>query len=139
MSKLPLIVRGTTGNCSSSFVDEYLVRLLTGIAHERNLTQLVLHHPLEITVQMAVDEENVERSLMVGHKHIALGFLQMFATLYLDRNQKKLQNQFTPPMSWEVTPEVAIADGSADAHLQRRYYRQDYQQWQPNHQLINLI
>ena len=46
------------------------MRLASGIAHERDLLELVLHHPLEISAEETVDEEDVERSLVVGNEDI---------------------------------------------------------------------
>ena len=76
---------------------------------------------------------------MVGDKNITLLFFQMFTTFYLDRNQKQLQDQFTPPVARIIAPEMPVANGGTNTHLQRRYNRQDHQQWQPYYQLINLI
>ena len=66
---------------------------------------------------MAVYQEDVERALMISHKHIALVFLQMFAPLYLDRNEKCLQHQFTPHMARVISPEVPVAYGCTYAHF----------------------
>ena len=49
----------------SSFVHKYLVALLAGITHKRNLLQLVLHHPLEVAAQVSEDKKDIERPLMV--------------------------------------------------------------------------
>ena len=48
-----------------TLVDHNLVRLTTGIAHTRNLIDLVLHHPLEVTTQKAVNQKDIEGALMV--------------------------------------------------------------------------
>ena len=69
----------------STLVDEDLVRLTAGIAHERNLVELVLHHPLEVTTQEAIDEEDVEGTLMVGDEDIRLVGFQVFTTFDMDR------------------------------------------------------
>ena len=69
----------------STFVDEDLVRLTTSIAHKRYLVELVLHHPLEVTTQEAIDEEDVEGTLMVGDEDIRLVGFQVFTTFDMDR------------------------------------------------------
>ena len=69
----------------AALVDEYLVGVATGIAHERNLVELLLHHPLEVTPQKTVYEEDVEGSLMVGDEDIRLVRFQVFTTLDTNR------------------------------------------------------
>ena len=51
-------------------VDENMVRFLAGIPYERDFAQLLLHHPLESTAQVAEYQENVERSLMVAYEYV---------------------------------------------------------------------
>ena len=110
-----------------------------GIADKRYLAQLVFHHPLEVTPQIAVDHEDVEDALMVRHKHVALVFLQVLLTFYLDRQQQRPDNHLCPPSSGIVPPEVAVADGGSDAHLYRRKDRDEDQYRQAYDDLVELI
>jgi hypothetical protein len=83
-----------------------------------NLVDLVFHHPLEVAVQETVDKENIESPLMVGHKDVGLGILQVLAPFDGNRQQQRANNNLAPPMARIVSPEVAVADGTPDAHLQ---------------------
>ena len=77
-----LIVRGTNLG-RSALIYEDVVGIDASQTHERNVADAFLHHPLEVTAQEAIDEEDVEGTLMVGHEHVALTFLEMLPTLYL--------------------------------------------------------
>ena len=72
------VVDGFLDGLGAGFVHEDVARLDAGIAHQRHLAQGFLHHPLEIAAQVAVDEEDVERSLVVGHEHVALPAVYIF-------------------------------------------------------------
>ncbi len=67
-----------------------MVSILASQTYERDVADALLHHPLEVTAQEAIDEENVEGALMICHEHIALAFLQVLPTLYLDRQERIL-------------------------------------------------
>ena len=99
-----------------TLVDHNLVRLPAGIAHEGNLVDLVLHHPLEVTTQEAVNQEDVERALMVGHKDIRLVGFQVFAPLDLDRQQEHTRDGSRPPATRVIAPIVTIAQRTSYAH-----------------------
>ena len=58
---------------------------LTSLAHKRHIAQFRLHHPLEMATKEAVDKEDIECALMVGHDDKALTFSQMLASLNLNR------------------------------------------------------
>ena len=104
----------------STLVDHDLMRLAAGIAHEGNLLYLVFHHPLEVTSQVTVDEENVEGSLMVGHKDVRLVRLQMFPSLNTDGQEEGTGDDAGPPTAGIVAPIVTIAQSTADADEQCR-------------------
>ena len=87
--------------------------ILASQTYQRNLADALLHHPLEVTSQEAVDQENVESTLMIGYKHITLILLQMFPTLYLHRQEKETDPQDRPPLAGIISPEVAIAQSAA--------------------------
>ena len=78
------ILVGLANLAGTPFVNHNLVRLLTGIAHEGNLPQLLFHHPFEVTPQMSVYQEDVKGTLMVGHEDVTLSFLQVLTPFHLD-------------------------------------------------------
>ena len=47
-----------------------MVGVLASHANERHFAQALLHHPFKIAVEITIDEENIERSLVVGDEHI---------------------------------------------------------------------
>ena len=88
---------------------------------------------------MSVNQEYVERTLMVGHKHVALVLFQMFAPLNLYRYQKHFQDYFSPYMARHVAPEVAIAYGGTNAHLECCNHRHQHYSRQTHNQLVDSI
>ena len=72
----------------SALINKYLVRRLASLSHQRYIAQLSFHHPLKVAVQETIDEEDVEGALMIRHEHIALAFLQVLPTLYLDGQEE---------------------------------------------------
>ena len=102
----PVKVRAPSGN----LVYEDVVGCCAGCSDERHLPESALHHPLEVAAQIAVDDEHVERSLVVGHEDVALARSQMLAALYLDGQQQYADYEFGPQSAWVVAPEVAVAD-----------------------------
>ena len=67
----------------SRFVNEDVVSFLAGVANERKLAERLFHHPFEVAIQETINEKNVERALVVGHKNIALTTLKLFAAIYV--------------------------------------------------------
>ena len=82
-----LVVRGTDLG-RTALVYEDVVGIDASLSHERDVTDAFLHHPLEITAQEAIDEEDVEGALVIRHEHVALAFLQVLPTLYLDGEEE---------------------------------------------------
>ena len=74
-------------------VYEDMSRAFACLAYERNLTQAFLHHPFEVSAQEAVNQENIERSLMIGDKHIRSTFVKLLASVYLYWNEQQVANQ----------------------------------------------
>jgi len=68
-------------------------RAFACFAYERNLSQAFLHHPFEVSAQEAVNQENIERTLMVWDKHIRSTFVKFLASVYLYRNEQQVANQ----------------------------------------------
>ena len=123
----------------ASFVNENVVCSLTSLAHKGHITQLTLHHPLEIAVQITINQEDVKRSLVVCHKDIRPSFLQVFASFHLHWQQKHSDNQSSPPLSRVIAPKMSVTNPASDDHYKscnessQRYYRQC------DEQLINAI
>ena len=106
-------VIGSTDLGRSTLVDKDMMCILASQTYQRNLADALLHHPLEVTSQEAVDQEDVESTLMIGNKHITLILLQMFPTLYLHRQEKETDPQDRPPLAGIISPEVTIAQSAA--------------------------
>lgn len=70
------------------FVHENEARFPAGIAHQGDAAKTLLHHPFELMWQETVDAENIERSLMVGHKHIALPTVHTLQTFHMHGKQE---------------------------------------------------
>jgi len=133
------IVIGFLDLADAALVDHDLVGLAAGVADEGYLVDLVLHHPLEIAVQEAINEEDVEGALMVGHEDVGLVFLQMLTAFDLDGEQQGADNNLTPPMAGIVAPEMAIADGTANTHFQGGDDGGNDEHWHSDQDLIDEI
>ena len=72
----------------TTLINENLVGLGTSKAYKRNLTQLVFHHPFEMAMQMTINQEDIESTLMVGHEDIRLFLVQMLTPLYTYRDKE---------------------------------------------------
>ena len=125
--------------CRATLIDEDLVRLAAGIAQERNLTQLVFHHPFEVTAQKTVDQEDVKRPLMIGHKDIRLVGFQILTAFNLDGQQAGIKDGAGPPAAGIVAPEVTIADGRADADSNSSQDGGQYEYGQHHDNLIDSV
>ena len=110
------VVVGFFDLAHATLVDHNLVGLATGIAHKGNLLYLVFHHPLEVAAQETVDEEDVEGTLMVGHEDVRLVLLQMLATFDSHRDKEGAEDNPGPPAAGIIAPEMAVANGGADAN-----------------------
>ena len=73
---------------TTRFVYENETGFGTGITHEGNFAQRGFHHPFELTAEEAGEEENVESSLVVGDKNVALVPLQVFASFDFDGEEE---------------------------------------------------
>ena len=139
LQRLACTVVGLAYLAGASFVDEYVVSRLACLAHEGHLTQLTLHHPLEIAAQETVNQEYIEGSLMVGYEHIRLSFLQVFTSLYLHGQQKHTHNELRPPLAGIISPEMTVAQCAADNYHQTCYYGVYSNQRKSYEELINTI
>ena len=123
----------------ASLVDEDLMRLRAGIAHEGHLAQLLLHHPLEVAAEIAVDEEDVEGALVVGHEDIALVALEMLTPLDANGDEQHSEDETRPPAAWVVAPVMAVEEGAADGYSQRYHDGGKDDERQRDEQLIDLV
>jgi hypothetical protein len=88
---------------------------------------------------MAIDQENIEDALMICHEDITLFLFQILLSFNLYWQQESLENDFSPPMAWNITPEMAVADGCANTYLQSCDNRPQHQYGKSNKYLINFI
>ena len=86
-----------------------MVSCLAGHTDKGHLAQATLHHPLEVAVEIAIDQENVECTLMVAHKDIRLALFEMLASLHMHRQPEHGDYDTRPQMGWPVTPEMSVA------------------------------
>ena len=112
---------------------------LAGYAHKGYVPYLLLHHPLEVAVKEAIDNEDIEDALMVGHKHIALTGGEILPTLYMYGQQEHPHDNPGPPLSGIIAPEMGIAYSAAHRGEQRREYGSDEQYGHCHKQLIDTI
>lgn len=61
-----------------------VVSFLTRITHQEDATQCLLHHPLKVATQKAINQENIHWPLMIGHKDIALMLIYEVASFDFD-------------------------------------------------------
>ena len=108
------VVIGTLYALGAALIYEDLATALAGFAHQRQIAQLLLHHPLEMAPQEAIHEEDIVRALVIGHEHIGLILLQILPSLYMHRQQHDVAHHPTPYMCRPITPEVCVAYGAAD-------------------------
>ena len=111
---------GSAHGPHATLVNHNLVRPATGKAHKGYLLYLVLHHPLEVTTQKAIDEEDVKGSLMVGYKDVRLIGFQILTAFHLYGQQEGTNDSTSPPATWIVAPIMSIAQRTADTHKQSR-------------------
>src|SRR3712207_5514686 len=139
LQRLASLVVGGAYLRRATLVDKDMMCRLAGHAYERYTAQSFLHHPFEVSVQKTIDEENVERPLVVCHKHIRLSFVQMFAPNNRYWQQTQPHCEPRPPLARIVTPHVAIAKEAPYGGYQCRCNRQDEEEGQHYEQLIKAI
>ena len=115
------------------------MRAAAGNAHNGNGSQLALHHPLEIAVQEAIDKEYVERSLVVGHKDIALLGVEIFPALDLYRQKQQAHHKPRPPLAGVIAPKMAVADNTAQRTESTGKNGTDQEDGKSDKQLIKAI
>lgn len=108
-------------------------------AEEGHLAQRLLHHPLEVAVEETVDEEDVECSLVVGHKDIALLGVEILASLNVYGQEKEVAGDARPYLPGIVAPEVSVAQSASYDGHGGRDDAQDDEQWQDDEQLVETV
>ena len=88
---------------------------------------------------MTVYQEDVKRTLMVGHKHVTLVLLQILAPFHLDGQKKQFQDQVAPPVTRVVAPEMPLAEWTAHSGDDSGDEGGNQPQWQGDEQLINVV
>jgi hypothetical protein len=63
---------------------------------EWNLEQLIFHQPFEILVEVAINKEYVESSLMIAHEHIAFIIINVLSTFHLYWKEQRPNDNLTP-------------------------------------------
>lgn len=66
---------GVDDALAGRFIDKDEACLFARIAHKGDVTQRLLHHPLKFAAKKSGQKENVERTLVVGDKNVALSGL----------------------------------------------------------------
>ena len=82
-----------------------MLRYAAGCADKRNFLQTLLHHPLEVVVQIAIYKINVVSTLMVCHKHIRRLWVDILAAFHLNLDK----HQYAPQLGPEVRRIIATA------------------------------
>ena len=81
---------------TTRLIYEYETGFFAGITHEGEFAQRGFHHPFELTAEETREEKNVERSLVIGHKDVALMALQVFAPFDFDREEEQTNCEPSP-------------------------------------------
>jgi hypothetical protein len=71
----------------TGFINEYMSGSFTGFADERHFAQTFFHHPFKVSSQKTINQEDIERPLMIGYKHVGCFFKYFRMSYYLDRNK----------------------------------------------------
>ena len=94
-------------------VHEDVPRVGASLAHEGYLAERFLHQPLEVASQVAVDQENVESPLVVGHEDIRSLPVYVFPPFHAHPYEQQRADDFTPDASRVVAPEVRVSQCAA--------------------------
>ena len=90
-------------------------------------------------MQETVNQEYVERTLMIRHKHIRSILVDIFTASYADRQQKQAACKHRPQMTRIITPEIPIAQSAPYNGNDSRDDGSYQKQRQPDTDLINDI
>ena len=112
---------------------------LASVTHERNFAQRLLHHPLEVAMQITVYQKNVHRALMIGHEDIALSGLQVLASLHLDRQQQHVAENLRPNAAGPIPPEMGTEQHAAHTGRDGRQCGGYKENGECNEKLIDFV
>lgn len=108
------LLQGLFHTAGGGVVDKDMAGGGAGAPHEGDVAQALFHHPLEIVVEVAVDEKYVVGSLVVGHEYIGGIFVDVFAPAYFDTYQREDAEEPRPDVGGVVAPDVAFAQAAPD-------------------------
>ena len=94
-------------------IDVDVSSLLAGAAHKDDIAQALAEHPAELMAEVAEEQEDVERSLMVGHKHIHGLGVDILTAADGDGAERQAADDAGPDHTWPISPELAIAQKTA--------------------------
>ena len=109
----------------TSLVDKDVSCRFAGLPDEGCLAQFALHHPLKVASQIAVDKEDVERTLMVGDKDVGGLVVNIIMSFRMDGQQENAHKPARPHMAGPVTPEMGRTDGGTNDGGQCRHNGDD--------------
>ena len=139
LKHLARLVVGLADLARPALVDKDVVSRLTRPPYEGNFAQSLLHHPLEVASQKSVDNEDVDRSLVVADKDVALMLAQMLPPFYLYGEQADPDEKPGPPFARVIAPEMAVAHGASYRRDKGTEDRAEDENGQENEELINSI
>ena len=130
---------GLVDGFRTALVHENVACALAGLADERESSQRLLHHPAETATEEAVDEKDVECSLMVGDEDVGLLLVQQFSSLNFNRQEHHPAHQPAPNHCRIITPGSRLAQcatDDGDNSCQGCCYDDD---WQGDKELVKSV
>ena len=122
-----------------ALIHEDVTSALACLADERKASQRLLHHPAETATEEAVDEKDVECSLMVGDEDVGLLLVQQFSSLNFNRQEHHPAHQPAPNHCRIITPGSRLAQcatDDGDNSCQGCCYDDD---WQGDKELVKSV
>ena len=107
-------VNGFFDGFRSGFVHENVARFFTSDSDERHLAQCFFHHPFEVTSKIAVNQENINRTLVVGDEDVALTRVEMLATFNVNGEEQNSQHHLRPDSPGIVAKDVGVDEAAED-------------------------
>lgn len=104
------------GDCLLDAVDIAVVHKdvadsLAGLTYKEYLLQRLLHEPFEGVVQIAVDGPDIERALMIGHKHVGLTAVDILASGHFHPHEPEQTDTAGPEPGRVVARPALTAEG----------------------------
>lgn len=130
------LLQGLFHTAGGGVVDKDMAGGGAGAPHEGDVAQALFHHPLEIMVQIPVDEKYVVGSLVVGYKNIGGVLVDIFAASYLDTHEREDTYQPRPDVCRVVAPYVTVAQPAPDQCNESRKYGENEENGYGNEPLV---